>query len=76
VLGCRKAEQAKGILGLSCVLNLVASHACKFFIELMRLSKVKTLNLGLRWDEVSKIIGLKIVIPAQAGVEHLSLCTH
>ena len=47
---------------------MVAGHVYNFFIELMRLVKIKTLDPGLRRDDVLKIVGLKIIIPAQGEV--------
>jgi hypothetical protein len=37
------------------------------------ISKAKTLDPGLRRDDVSRTVGLKIVIPAQAGIQCRSL---
>jgi hypothetical protein len=40
----------------------------------MHIGKAKTLDPGLRRDDVSRTVGFKIVIPAQAGIQRHSLC--
>jgi len=32
-------------------------------------NKQKTLDPGLRWDDVLRTVGFKTVIPAQAGIQ-------
>ncbi len=39
------------------------------------LEKAKTLDPGVRRDDVLRAVGLKAVIPAHAGIQRLSLCT-
>ncbi len=73
---CRKVELADGPLALGWYPSLMMSPACEPCSNLMIFGKTKTLDPGLRRDGISKIVGLKIVIPAQAGIQRLSLFTH
>jgi hypothetical protein len=48
---------------------LIASRYLNLRLNTPHFNGLKTLDPGVRWDDFSKTVGQKIVIPAQAGIK-------